>query len=202
MKKRESSGGRGPPSIGTGLVRASRPGNLPPTDTDSNVLAPIIRDGTTLSYLNSGRPRVQGLGALLQTADRPGGDSLDAPRPSETHGKTERKGERSMRRISGCLIEQEARGETLELPSLSRERATSHSPSRARERGPRRKIIPRRRRIGNDPSAGSPTETLLRLLLPLNDPVWSSSRHTSSSTERARLPSRRQSEDLTTSFDR
>jgi hypothetical protein len=24
----------------------------------------------------------------------------------------------------------------------------------------------------NDPSAGSPTETLLRLLLPLNDQVW------------------------------
>ena len=28
----------------------------------------------------------------------------------------------------------------------------------------------------NDPSAGSPTETLLRLLLPLNDQVWSASR--------------------------
>ena len=27
----------------------------------------------------------------------------------------------------------------------------------------------------NVPSAGSPTETLLRLLLPLNDQVWSSS---------------------------
>ena len=26
--------------------------------------------------------------------------------------------------------------------------------------------------LGNDPSAGSPTETLLRLLLPLNDQVW------------------------------
>ena len=26
----------------------------------------------------------------------------------------------------------------------------------------------------NDPSAGSPTETLLRLLLPLNDQVWAS----------------------------
>ena len=26
--------------------------------------------------------------------------------------------------------------------------------------------------IGNDPSAGSPTETLLRLLLPLNDQIW------------------------------
>lgn len=29
--------------------------------------------------------------------------------------------------------------------------------------------------LGNDPSAGSPTETLLRLLLPLNDKVqWTS----------------------------
>ena len=28
-----------------------------------------------------------------------------------------------------------------------------------------------RRESGNDPSAGSPTETLLRLLLPLNDQV-------------------------------
>jgi hypothetical protein len=27
-------------------------------------------------------------------------------------------------------------------------------------------------KLGNDPSAGSPTETLLRLLLPLNDRVW------------------------------
>ena len=26
--------------------------------------------------------------------------------------------------------------------------------------------------LDNDPSAGSPTETLLRLLLPLNDRVW------------------------------
>lgn len=29
----------------------------------------------------------------------------------------------------------------------------------------------------NDPSAGSPTETLLRLLLPLNDQVWTSFQH-------------------------
>ena len=29
----------------------------------------------------------------------------------------------------------------------------------------------------NDPSAGSPTETLLRLLLPLNAQVWESSQH-------------------------
>ena len=31
-------------------------------------------------------------------------------------------------------------------------------------------------RCGNDPSAGSPTETLLRLHLPLNDKDWTSSR--------------------------
>lgn len=31
-------------------------------------------------------------------------------------------------------------------------------------------------KLDNDPSAGSPTETLLRLLLPLNDQVWASSR--------------------------
>ena len=29
--------------------------------------------------------------------------------------------------------------------------------------------------IMNDPSAGSPTETLLRLLLPLNDQIWKTS---------------------------
>ena len=36
----------------------------------------------------------------------------------------------------------------------------------------------------NDPSAGSPTETLLRLLLPLNDQVRSSSRHTGAAVAR------------------
>ena len=30
-------------------------------------------------------------------------------------------------------------------------------------------------KTGNDPSAGSPTETLLRLLLPLNNKVWTAS---------------------------
>ena len=34
-----------------------------------------------------------------------------------------------------------------------------------------------RKTNGNDPSAGSPTETLLRLLLPLNDQVWATFRH-------------------------
>lgn len=51
----------------------------------------------------------------------------------------------------------------------------------------------------NDPSAGSPTETLLRLLLPLNDQVWSSFQ------QHQRLDKRtvaHRSEDLTKSFNR
>lgn len=50
----------------------------------------------------------------------------------------------------------------------------------------------------NDPSAGSPTETLLRLLLPLNDQVWSSF-HTH---RRRRNAIACRSEDLTKSFNR
>lgn len=50
----------------------------------------------------------------------------------------------------------------------------------------------------NDPSAGSPTETLLRLLLPLNDQVWSSSRQ----HRQCRSIAAHQSEDLTKSFNR
>jgi hypothetical protein len=37
-------------------------------------------------------------------------------------------------------------------------------------------IYPEGHELGNDPSAGSPTETLLRLLLPLNDQVWTTFR--------------------------
>ena len=51
---------------------------------------------------------------------------------------------------------------------------------------------------GNDPSAGSPTETLLRLLLPLNDKVWTASRGITAG-EPAALP---QSGGLTGSFNR
>ena len=40
----------------------------------------------------------------------------------------------------------------------------------------------------NDPSAGSPTETLLRLLLPLNATVWSSSRKPGRVTRQAHSP--------------
>ena len=51
---------------------------------------------------------------------------------------------------------------------------------------------------GNDPSAGSPTETLLRLLLPLNDKVWTASRGIAAG-EPAASP---QSGGLTGSFNR
>lgn len=37
-------------------------------------------------------------------------------------------------------------------------------------------VYPEGQRLFNDPSAGSPTETLLRLLLPLNDQVWTAFR--------------------------
>jgi hypothetical protein len=46
----------------------------------------------------------------------------------------------------------------------------SYSQERERERG-RGAERDASLEFGNDPSAGSPTETLLRLLLPLNDPV-------------------------------
>ena len=44
------------------------------------------------------------------------------------------------------------------------------------------------RATDNDPSAGSPTETLLRLLLPLNTTVWSSSRRPGRATRLAHSP--------------
>ena len=53
--------------------------------------------------------------------------------------------------------------------------------------------------FGNDPSAGSPTETLLRLLLPLNVQVWASFQ-----TQRCHYENdcAGQSEDLTKTFNR
>lgn len=45
--------------------------------------------------------------------------------------------------------------------------------------------------FGNDPSAGSPTETLLRLLLPLNDQVWSSFQHSDATRKQHHQPIRR-----------
>lgn len=84
-KKKEESRRSQASSKGAGLVRASRPGSLPPTDTDSNVLDPPlppvgeeeIRSELPLATWTPGRPRVQGHAALLQTADRPEGDGLD-----------------------------------------------------------------------------------------------------------------------------
>jgi hypothetical protein len=52
--------------------------------------------------------------------------------------------------------------------------------------------------FGNDPSAGSPTETLLRLLLPLNDKVWATSQDIAAGGPAASP----RSEDLTGPFNR
>ena len=73
-------------------------------------------------------------------------------------------------------------------------------PNRARH--PRRSFLCSRQQSGrghvNDPSAGSPTETLLRLLLPLNDQVWTSFRQLEATQGRQE----RQSGGLTKSFNR
>ena len=63
---------------------------------------------------------------------------------------------------------------------------------------PQTSIIHNAHTHANDPSAGSPTETLLRLLLPLNDKVWTASRGIAAG-EPAALP---QSGGLTGSFNR
>ena len=61
--------------------------------------------------------------------------------------------------------------------------------------------------FGNDPSAGSPTETLLRLLLPLNDQVCPTSRQKPTvanqfPTLAAREGCKYRSQDLTKPFNR
>ena len=48
-----------------------------------------------------------------------------------------------------------------------------------------RKFLPREKSFVNDPSAGSPTETLLRLLLPLDDQVRHSFRHSGATRSHA-----------------
>ena len=45
--------------------------------------------------------------------------------------------------------------------------------------------------FGNDPSAGSPTETLLRLLLPLSNQVWPFFRHSVTTRKPSRRPVQR-----------
>ena len=44
--------------------------------------------------------------------------------------------------------------------------------------------------IMNDPSAGSPTETLLRLLLPLSNQVWTTFQYTNTTRELHQRPVR------------
>ena len=87
---------------------------------------------------------------------------------------------------------------TSDLPS----RAQWHFHSAGWRDSPRRQgVYQRSRRDVSDPSAGSPTETLLRLLLPLNDTVWTSFREPAQNG-RSRGPRRPQSEALTKSFNR
>lgn len=81
--------------------------------------------------------------------------------------------------------------------SLNFNSVSLQSPTAARLSGGERTTEQDLRNV-NDPSAGSPTETLLRLLLPLNDQVWSSSRQ----HRQCRDIAAHQSEDLTKSFNR
>lgn len=71
-------------------------------------------------------------------------------------------------------------------------RSTHQIDGRARRSGPPK--VSGGSAFGNDPSAGSPTETLLRLLLPLDGQVRSSSRRTARAREE---PRRGRSKDLT-----
>ena len=109
------------------------------------------------------------------------------------------------------------RGQRRHRPSPSQRRSTLSTPGGRTRRGrdgdwsPERPGVGApnsgareiRRGIGNDPSAGSPMETLLRLLLPLNDHAWALFRQTYlSDRPEERLPGRCQSRYLAKSFDR
>lgn len=88
-------------------------------------------------------------------------------------------------------------------PAPSRRRGTDTSltpefafevgwrPNRGTLRVNRHAGLLRRRPDGNDPTTGSPTVTLLRLLLPLNDQVRSSFRHAAATRRPLRAPVRR-----------
>ena len=78
MRKKEESRRSQAASAGTGLVRASQPGNLPRLTRTRTPSPPLTGTGLPLATWTPGRPRVQGRAALLQTADRPEGDDLDA----------------------------------------------------------------------------------------------------------------------------
>ena len=62
--------------------------------------------------------------------------------------------------------------------------------SRKKRRGEKRSKFAERIDHSNDPSAGSPTETLLRLLLPLGGRVYRSSRRKSAETAKSRQSQR------------
>ena len=89
--------------------------------------------------------------------------SVSKPQPSRPADKPIG---RPLKRLCYQHIRQDAllEQETAEAVSESRGLKLSPQPQRAKAK------------TFNDPSAGSPTETLLRLLLPLNASVWSSSR--------------------------
>ena len=81
----------------------------------------------------------------------------------------------------------------------AREGARGGRPQRGTAGGPKAKVRTGfGMDTGNDPSAGSPTETLLRLLLPLNNKVWTASRSVASGEPNASP----QSGGLTGSFNR
>ena len=65
------------------------------------------------------------------------------------------------REVSGCL--QDVHKGVMEIVNCS---GSAHLPLK------KKRPATSPNHFSNDPSAGSPTETLLRLLLPLNDQVW------------------------------
>ena len=116
------------------------------------------------------------------SSDRPDAPSRLTRTDTDAHTPTPMSGESSVRRLpkGGATTKAQVR--------FAKKR---------RERCSRAQVV-RIGYTGNDPSAGSPTETLLRLLLPLNDKVWTASRGIAAG-EPAALP---QSGGLTGSFNR
>ena len=125
-------------------------------------------------------------------------------KPQQRYAETAARGTRAVHRRCGPRPPPPPRGRE-DGRERTRGDATIPSPRR-------KKVAPRQRRretrdsthrveggkTGSDPSAGSPTETLLRLLLPLNDKVWAASQGVAGG-EPSASP---QSKDLTGSFNR
>ena len=87
MRKKEESRRSQAASAGTGLVRASQPGNLPRLTRTRTPSPPLTGTGLPLATWTPGRPRVQGHAALLQTADRPEAkDASHSRRRNESRG--------------------------------------------------------------------------------------------------------------------